>query len=125
MNGWANERVELAASLAYGASLTNQPVTKEYRISAGGALNCVLKVVASSTTVSTGITAKLQTALGSDWVDAKTVTISGNGAFYIKLQAAVAGDQAYLPLLNRGRVVLTTGAGDAVTIDSVDVLQEL
>lgn len=59
------------------------------------------------------------------WVtQSKTgTTINANGDFYILFKAEVAGDQADLPLMSTARVVVTTGAGDAVTIGSVGVLQ--
>lgn len=125
MNGWSATDYAAAPGQVVGASATNSVVSKEYPITAGGALNCVIKIKCSAVTVAAGITAKLQTAIGSDWVDSKTVAVSATGSFYIKLQTALAGDQTYLPLLNKGRVVLTTGAGDTATIDSIEVLQEL
>lgn len=127
MNGWSAKDVTLATGQVVGASQTDAviSISDGYAITANGALNCVVKVKLSSVTVGTAITAKLQTAIGSDWVDSKTASVSGNGAVYIKLQTAASGDQTYLPLLNKGRVVLTTGSGDTATVDSVEVLQEL
>jgi hypothetical protein len=101
-------------------------ITQEFPITAGGALNFVAKITTSSVTVVGSITAKLQTAIGSDWVDAKTATISASGSVYIKLNVEVAADQTHLPLLNRGRIVVTTtDAGDELTVEDVRVLQEL
>lgn len=59
------------------------------------------------------------------WVTvAKTgTTINANADFYFLLKAEVAGDQADLPLMPLGRVVVTTGGGDAVTIGTVRVIQ--
>lgn len=123
MNGWSAKDVTLTASKVVGASQTNSPISVEgWPITAGGATKgLVVKVVASAVTVAAAITAKLRTAIGSTYEDSKTVTISGNGAFYIK----ILNDATYMPLLNKGQVVLTTGAGDTATIDSVEVLQEL
>lgn len=124
MNGWSSKSV--AKPTVISGVVANQVATVVYPITAGGSLNKVIKIKASSVTVVGSITAKLQTAISNDWVDSKTVTISANGDFYIKLNIEVAGDQTFLPLLNAGRVVVTTtNAGDAVTIDSVDILQEL
>lgn len=125
MNGWAAANYVIGSSKTVGATETNTVVSQEWPITAGGSLNCVIKIVCSGVTAATGITAKLQTAIGSDWVDSKTASVSGNGNVYIKLQTALAGDQTYLPLLNKGRIVVTTGAGDAVTVSGVHVLQEL
>lgn len=124
-NGYSPDSLVASTSVIVGASATNTPISREYAISAGGSLHHVVVIDCASVTVSAGITAKLQTAVGSTWQDSKTVTISGNGRFYIKLSAETAGDQTFLPLLSRGRVVITTGAGDAVTVTDVNILQEL
>lgn len=124
MNGWSASSYVTAQAIS--GVVTNQVVSRPYPITAGGSLHHVIKVVASGVTVVGSVTAKLQTAIGSDWVDSKTVAITADGNFYIKLNVEVAGDQTYLPLLNQGRVVITTtNAGDAVTISDVQVLQEL
>lgn len=108
-----------------GASKTNMVVSKLFRISEGGSRHMVIKLTAGTVTVTNAITAKLQTTTDTagTWVDSKTVTISGNGDFYIKLMAETAGDQTYLPLLCNGRIVVTSGVGDAATITLVEVLQ--
>lgn len=124
MNGWSAQDYALGSTVV-GASASNSPVTKEFPITAGGALNMVIAIDASAVTVGTGITAKLQTAIGSTWQDSKTVAIAANGRVYIKLNIEVAGDQTFLPSLNKGRVVITSGAGDTATVASVNVLQEL
>jgi hypothetical protein len=129
MNGWAVKEVGAypAGAQTVGASQTDTPISLEgWPITAGGATKgLVVKVKVSSVTASTGITAKLQTAIGDDYEDSKTVDIDDDGSFYIRLLPTVSGDQTYLPLLNKGRVVLTTGSGDTATIESVGVLQEL
>lgn len=128
MNGWSSKNYALGSDVGgtpVGASATNTPVSKEFPITAGGALNMAIKIVASAATVAVGITAKLQTAVGGDWVDSKTVAIVSTAPAYIKLNVEVTADQTFLPLLNKGRVVITTGAGDSVTISEVDVLQNI
>lgn len=126
-NGWSALDVTKNPGLPISGIVTNQAISREFSLSAGGAVEgLVLKIKAAAVTVVGSITAKLQTAIGSDYVDSKTVTISGNGDFYIKLQANVAGDQAFLPLLNKGQVVVTTtNAGDSLTISEIDLLQNL
>lgn len=127
MNGWSSKDVTLSPGKVVGASQTNTPITLDgWPITAGGATRgFVVKLKVSAVTVGTAITAKLQTAIGADWVDSKTVAVSATGDFYIKLLPTVSGDQTFLPLLNKGRVVLTTGSGDTATVDSVNILQEL
>lgn len=124
MNGWAPNNVEIVKT--YSGVLTNEPISKEFPITAGGSKNMVIKVKASAVTAVGTLTLKLQSALGNDWVDAKTTTISSAGSVYIRLNIEVAGDQTFLPLLNKGRIVLTTtNAGDSLALTSVEILQEL
>lgn len=127
MNGWSAK--EVAIPQAISGIVTDRVVSLVYPITANGAIHHVVKIAASGVAVVGTITAKLQTAIGSDWVDSKTVTVSANGNFYIKLNVEVVADQTFLPLLNSGRIVITTtNAGDAVTIaasSSINVLQEL
>lgn len=124
-NGWAVEYVTLSVNQPVGASQTNTPITVPFRLKAQAALHgFVLKINFSSSVVATGVTAKLQTAIGADWVDSKTATVT-NGApnVYIKLNNSASGDQTYFPLLAQGRVVLTTQTGDSVVITHVELLQ--
>lgn len=124
MNGWAPNNVEIAGVVS--GVVTNQPISRPFPITAGGSKNFVLKIKTSAATVVGTITAKLQTALGDDWVDSKTVVIAASGNVYIKLNVEVTADQTFLPLLAKGRVVLTTtNAGDSITLTSVETLQEL
>lgn len=124
-NGWSSGDVTLSPSQVVGASVTNAPISRVYPITAGGAIHHVVCIDVTSVTLTTAITAKLQTAIGSVWQDSKTVSITANGRYFIKLNVEVSGDQTYLPLLNSGRVVLTTGSGDTATITAVNILQEL
>lgn len=121
MNGWAPKSVGIVQAVT--ANQTNLAISREFPITASGSRNLVVAIKTSATTVAAAITAKLQTAVNGTYQDSKTVSVTGNGYFFIKLNVEVAGDQTYLPLLNSGKVVITTGAGDAVTIDSVDILQ--
>jgi hypothetical protein len=86
----------------------------------------VLKITTSAATVVGTVTVKLQSAIGSDWVDMKSTTIASAGSVYLRLNIEVAGDQSVLPMLAKGRVVLTTtNAGDSITLSGIQVLQEL
>lgn len=124
MSGWSAQDYGIAQTS--GAVLANNPISKEYPITADGAKYCAIKVTVTGVTVVGAITAKLQTAIGSDWVDSKTVSITATGSFYIKILSEAAADQSFLPLLNKGRVVVSsTNAGDVYTVASVEVLQAL
>lgn len=127
MNGWSAKDVTLTPAPSLSGIVTNGLVSLEgWPVTAGGSLNMVVKITVSAATVVGTVTAKLQTAIGSDWQDSKTVSVTGAGVYYIKLQTSVTADQPYLPLLNKGRVVVsTTNAGDSVSISEVMVLQEL
>lgn len=83
----------------------------------------LIDIVASDVTDTTGITAVFQdkSGTGSTWTTKKSVAIEANGQVSISLMPEVAGDQTYLPLRKQGRVVITTGADDEVTIDSIVV----
>jgi len=123
MNGWpAKERVK-AGGVSVPASETDFPVSQEVPLSAAGALRMVVAITASSVTGTVDL--KLQSSVVSgEWVDAKSTTISAAGTVYIKLLAEAAGDQTYLPLLNKARIVATTGAGEDITVSSVLFIQE-
>lgn len=123
-NGWSVQERKLSTVSALGASLTDSPISEAFPINQNAACRAfVVKIKVSGVTVGGGITAKLQTGIDGEFVDSKTVSISGNGNFYIKLLAAAAGDQTYFPLLNTGRVVITTGAGSAITVSKVQILE--
>lgn len=127
MNAWLSKNIlPDTGATAVSASTTAGVVSKEFPITAKGALNMVIAVTATSATVTTAISAILQTKVsGIDaWVSAKSVSITADGNFYIKLQTTVSGDQTHLPLGDVGRVVVTTGADDVVTISKVVHVQE-
>ena len=125
MNGWSAKQI--ATAMPVSGVVTDEPVSAETSVSAGGALNGIVKLVAAGVAQTGTITPKLQTANGSDWVDVKSgAAITANGIQYIRWNIEVAGDQAVLPLLNKLRVVVsTTNSADAVTFSSIEILQEL
>lgn len=53
-----------------------------------------------------------------------TRSVCAARAFSITFQAAVAGDQTYLPLKGAGRIAATTGAGDSLQVADVLILVE-
>lgn len=126
MNGWSPYDYALKDTQSVGANQSNSVLTKEFPIYSGGAVQgLVVKIKVTAATVAAGITAKFQTAIGNDWEDSKTVAVTTADDYYIKFLATAAGDQTYMPLLCKGRVVVTTGAGDSLTVTQVQVLQEL
>lgn len=126
MNGWASTDISLQGKVVSGV-VSNSPVTKEAAVTAGGALNGIVKLTVSAVTQVGTITPKVQTAIGSDWVDVKSGTaITAAGSTYIRWNIEVSGDQGVLPLLNKLRVVITTtNSSDALTVSSCELLQQL
>jgi hypothetical protein len=125
-NGWSAKDIGYVGQVVSGV-VTALPITKEFPNTAGGSLNGIIKLQVSSVTQVGTITPKLQTAIGSDWVDVKSGTaITAAGIQYIRWSIMVTGDQSVLPLLNSSRVVLTTtNASDTATIVLCQVLEEL
>lgn len=125
-NGWTPKDVTLSSGKVVSASQTNVAISTDFSITAGGSKNMVVAVKASSVTAGAGVTAKLQTGIKGTFSDSKTASITGNGYVFIRLNVQDTDDQDFLPLLDIGRVVLTTGgSGATATIDQVLVLQEL
>lgn len=116
---------DIATGVAISGVVTAQVVTQPAPVTTKGALNGIVKITASGVTQVGTISIKLQTAIGSDWVDVKTgAAIVAAGVQYIRWNIEVAADQPVLPLLSSLRVVVTTtSASDAVTISKVEVLQ--
>jgi hypothetical protein len=115
------------AAQALGASQTAKPVSEEFIVTAEGSHSCLigLKVSGYNGTV----TAKLQhSLLGGDlanWRDDGTVSITAAGWFYIDhfAYAVNNGNTIKYPIGCLGRVVVTTAAGAAVTVERCIVLQ--
>lgn len=120
-----------SAGVTKGASVTAEAISKAFHISAGGSLNIRIDLVADTFTAGAGITFKLQTSSGVDkdgvqnWIDASgNVSITAAGSYSLALNIEdVTNDEQYLPLRPMGRVVITTGAGSAVTVERLSLMQ--
>lgn len=114
------------ASQTLGAS-ASAVVSDTFRISHAGSLNLLVGLKCSGVTAGAGITAKVQSSIlggsDADWVDGNSVSITGNGWFYIRMNIQTSTDQSKLPLGDVGQVVLTTGVGSACTVNELVVLQ--
>lgn len=117
--------------ISIGASVTATQVSRTFAIPKRTRLRVV--VITSSVTASSGVTAKLQTSLGVDasgnvlWEDAKTVSLTTNASpagWAIRLNPEDGTDLSKIPLGPEGRVVVTTGSGDAVAITDILVSQD-
>lgn len=110
-----------------GASETNLPIA-EFSTDWESSLHFRLDMVCSSVTVGAGITAKLQDrAFGGSYEDLSSanasVSVTGNGTFSITLFIERTADQVDLPIKKSCRLVITTGAGSAVTFDNISIQQ--
>jgi hypothetical protein len=124
-NGWSPVEHVLRAGISIAASQTEAPISGEFRVTAGGAHEAMVIVIAG-TAAGGAVDLKLQTAVnGNAWTDVKATTLTGAGVAYIRLLAEAAADQAVMPLLSKCRVVATTGGGESIVVDSLLVLQPL
>ena len=112
------------AAQVVGESVTAQAVSNEFRINAEDSLNFRMSILTTTSTVAVGITAKLQHSWdgGATWFAVGSraqVAITGDDSFEISLVVTDTSDAAQLPLYPLGRLVIDTGAGDAVTITEI------
>ena len=123
MFSWkSNDELLGGASVAVGASETDTPVSEVFFVEDPNSM--LVELTCSGVTVTTGITAKLQESMDkTNWSDKSAtgqVAISANGRFFIRL-SAYNDSNSDMPLADALRVVVSSGAGDAVTVDSVKV----
>jgi hypothetical protein len=114
-------------AIVIGAS-AEQVVSEETAVTAGGSIRCRVDILVSDVTVTTAITAKLQMRTFQDeWSDLAganaSVTITTDGQVSITQLIERSADQPNLPLKSFIRVVISTGTGDAVTVDKIIFLQ--
>jgi hypothetical protein len=127
-NGYsARNYLKKGATITLGASETDTVVSEVFRVSAGDSLYLNVYLTADNTTVATGITANLQHSYdgGTTWLDVGSnsqVSITGDADFQIKHKFDETNDQVMWPM---GRVVVSTGAGDAADITAVRVTRRL
>jgi hypothetical protein len=122
-NLWSPDEVRLKETLVLGNSLANFPISKEFKITAGGSMSLVAVVETVDVTKGNGITIKFQTGVDGIYQDSKTVSIEDDGTFIIRFNNAVSGDHQYLPLLASGRLLVTTGNNSVLTVTSIKILQ--
>jgi len=117
----------LNSSQSLDAGVTAKAVSHNFGISDRGSLNLLIRLQVESATASSGVSAIFQQSPdGVRWTNVKTVAITTTAVqadFFIRMMAEVAADQAYLPLCPVGRIVCTTGSGDAVVFSLIEVIQ--
>jgi hypothetical protein len=115
-----------------GASATNTAVSRVFNISPAGATRAIrIDIKTASLTDTTGLTAKLQHSVddtAANFADAHAsaaqVTIDAEGWLSITLNASDSTDSPVFPLRPHGRIVVSTGASDAVDIEDIRVTME-
>lgn len=111
--------------------VTDEAITEDFGLSAGGSKNLRIDLEVSGVTVVGSISAIIQDRSPGGSFSAltganATVAITAAGTFSITQNIEVAADQPNMPIRKMCRVVLTTtNAGDAITVDKVYVQQEL
>jgi hypothetical protein len=114
---------------------TTATVSNPFVITSAGATRGLrVDILVDVATAAAGITAKLQHAVtetATNYADVDAVqsrvsitTVASPTWFSILLSAADPDDGPVLPLRPHGRVVVTTGVGDSVTISDIRVTQE-
>lgn len=108
-------------SVTIGASETDTVVSKTFDITDRDSVCFTVDLIAASGTYTTGITAKIQSTPdgGTNWIDSGTVAISADGIVSLALDITQESDTSKLPLRGVGRIVVSSGASDAVTITAV------
>lgn len=112
------------------ASSTDRQVSRVFPISALDSECITIDILYRDAVVTNAITAKLQSCPNfregsSDnmWITHDTVAITGAVDTLtlktIDLNIAISGDQSKLPIRPNARVVVTTGVGDTVTLESI------
>ena len=116
-----------SAPKVLGASLTNEVLTGDISLTAGGSTKSVrFEVVTAAVTVGAGITLAAQSQLADGtWVAVSglSASVTAAGCSVLSMNANSAAGIAAMPLAKLMRVVVTTGAGSAVTVNSVRFLQ--
>jgi len=124
MNAWVPDDASIPGGIVVAPSQTKTSISKKITITASGSKNFVLLVdvsVAGSGTSTLGF----KTFIGSTYSrETKTASITTTGKYELRFNSDVSADQAYLPLLSMGELLLTTPAGVTVTVNSVETLQE-
>jgi hypothetical protein len=96
-------------------------------LTGGGACTAIrLEVVTSAVTATTGITLAVQSQLADNsWVSVAglSAAVTAAGCAVLSMNAHSAAGIAAMPLARVARLVVTTGVGDAVTINSVRSIQ--
>jgi hypothetical protein len=130
-NAYSPQDVLLTGSvpIILGASVSNRVISKEIALTAGGSQNLRIDFAVSGFTLGGGITVKLQHKSIGVWSDLAGANashaVTANGEHSITQLMVRSADQPNMPIKKQVRVLITTGAGSAVTVDAIRVSQPL
>lgn len=128
MNGYSPKSM-IKATKVVGASEAGLQVSESMGLTAGGSCSLRVDIKVEAVTVGAGITFKLQHMVVDTFKDLSSanssVAITANGTYSLKMNVNIAADQVDMPLAKQIRVVAVTGAGSAVTISQMQLLQEI
>ena len=115
--------VPARGAITLGASETDTVVSEVFDMSNEDSKYSLIRLDTSSVTVTNAVTANLQHSWdgGTTWEDIGSgvqVSITGNNTYQMELDYSAANSSLAWPL---ARVVVTTGVGDACTVDAVYV----
>lgn len=126
MSAYPVKNLLKSGAVIVGASVSAQ-VLGETGLTGEGARSLRVNLKASDVTVTTGITVRLQQLIAGTFSNLasanSSVALTADGVYSIKMDIAKSADQVDMPLSKQLRVVITTGTGDAATIEVLDLLQ--
>ena len=131
MNGLSPQKIQEQLSKVILGVVTEEAISKDAGLSAGGSLNLRVDIEVSAVTIVGSMAAKLQhRSPGGAWEDLvganATVAITADGTFSMRQNVQVAADQPNMPIRKMIRVVVTTtNASDTAQFDNVYLSQEL
>jgi hypothetical protein len=125
MLGWSPKDISSTPTATITANMSAQQVGISFPFTAGGAVNGCLVAMKCSGIAGT-VTLQLEHGVAGEYssVSGKTATLA-NGWNYIKLHHNVAGDAALMPLLDTGRLTITSNGSGAGTILKFFIFQEM
>jgi hypothetical protein len=121
--------IKSGAPVSVAASQTNSVVSEVVQLSTTTARALVVELNLSAITVAAAVTAKIQHSMdGTTFADVGTpgnLALTTTGLKYIDLLDTLAADAAVMPVRPYMRVVITTGAGDSVTVSNIKYASSL
>ncbi len=124
MNAYLQEnRLLNNTAQVVGESVTAQPISKTYGLSAADSLEHLIAITFADVTVGTAISVILQDSPnGVDWSTFKSASVAGDGTVELEINILNTTDTLPWPIV---RVVLTTGSGDEATVTSLIATQRI